>query len=59
MRAKGRPRVPRCAPTAVAHTCASCGKAYACVRCSLADEMGLCLRCFERKVRFPELCQRP
>lgn len=51
--------MPRRNAAAVACTCASCGKAYACQRHSLAEDMGLCLRCFERKVRFPGLCQRP
>ncbi len=60
MRRRGRPRrVPRRKAAAVACTCADCGKAYACLRRSLAEDMGVCLRCFERKVRFPGLCQRP
>jgi hypothetical protein len=60
MRQRERPRwVPRRNAAAVACACASCGKAYACLRHSLAEDMGLCLRCFERKVRFPGLCQRP
>jgi len=60
MRRRGRPTwVPGGRAAAVARTCASCGKVYACLRRSLAEDMGLCLRCFERKVRFPKLCQRP
>ena len=51
--------VPGRGAAAVARTCASCCKVYACLRRSLAEDLGLCLRCFERKVRFPGLCQRP
>jgi hypothetical protein len=46
-------------PAAVTRTCGSCGRRFACVARSVADQVGLCLRCFERKVRFPGLCQRP
>lgn len=60
MRAKRNPlRAQRRRVAAVTRTCASCGTRFACVRRSVADQLGLCLRCFERKVRFPGLCQRP
>jgi hypothetical protein len=55
----GGPARGRRGGAAVARTCSSCGKRFACLRRSLADQLGLCLRCFERKVRFPGLCQRP
>jgi len=58
MRRRGGPAASRRTP-AVTRTCAGCGRAYACLRRSPAEEVGLCLRCFERKMRFPGLCQRP
>ncbi len=59
MRGRGSLRVRRRAAAAVARPCASCGRSYVCLRRSPAEEIGLCLRCFERKLRFPGLCQRP
>lgn len=46
-------------PAVVSRTCGGCGKRYPCLRGSVAEQMGICLRCFERTVRFPRLCQRP
>lgn len=39
--------------------CQYCGKAFLCKRSSLAARMGICLVCFEKRVRFPQICQRP
>jgi len=44
---------------AVRRACGSCGRQFACLPGSVADQFSLCLRCFQRKVRFPGLCQRP
>ncbi|MBI4839673.1 MAG: hypothetical protein HY803_01070 [candidate division NC10 bacterium] len=34
-------------PATVTRTCGSCGKRFACVARSVADQIGLCLRCKE------------
>ncbi len=59
MRRAGGSRAARRELAAVTRNCGSCGKRFACLRDSVADQVGLCRRCFERKIRFPGLCQRP
>jgi hypothetical protein len=46
-------------PAVVTRTCGRCDKRFMCLRGSVAEQLGMCRRCFERAVRFPGLCQRP
>lgn len=46
-------------PAVVTRACGRCGKRFACRRGSIAEQLEMCRRCFERAVRFPGLCQRP
>lgn len=54
----GRSRAGR-RPAVVTRTCGRCAKRFTCLRGSVAEQLGICRRCFERTVRFPGLCQRP